>query len=203
MRTQRFAITAVMVVAGLVSGCQVDTHKDGNSDNVKVSTPFGGLQVKTNDAVALETIGLPQYPGAVLVKRDKDDGAADVNMNFGSFHLRVKAVGYRTDDSPDKVEAFYRDGLKRFGDVIACRDGHPIGIPVKTLDGLTCDDSSQGHVRVDNGPSKHSLELKAGSPQTQHIVEIDQDGSGTKFGLVALELPTKASLGSEDDDTRP
>jgi hypothetical protein len=75
-------------------------------------------------------------------------------------------------------------------------------MPGKTLDGLTCDDSNQGHVHVDNGPSRHSLELKAGSPQTQHIVEIDPGGNGTKFGLVALELPTKGSLGREDDDTR-
>jgi hypothetical protein len=138
----------------------------------------------------------------VLVKKDKDDDAADVNMNFGSFHLRVKAVGYRTGDSPGKVEAFYRDGLKRYGDVIACRDGQPVGTPVKTLAGLTCDDKKQNHITVDDDSGKHSLELKAGSQQTQHIVEIDPDGSGTKFGLVALELPAKSSLGSEGDDTR-
>ena len=192
---------ATVAVAALLAGCQVDTHKDG--DNVKVSTPFGGLQVKTNDAVSLETIGLPPYPGAVPVKKDRgNDDAADVNMNFGSFHLRVKAVNYRTGDSPGRVEAFYRDGLKRYGDVIKCRDGQPVGTPVKTLDGLTCEDKNHNHVTVDDDGGKHSLELKAGSQQTQHIVEIDPDGSGTKFGLVALDLPGKMSSGSEDDDTR-
>jgi hypothetical protein len=197
-----FAVAAVAAAAGLIAGCQVDTHKDGDSDNVKVSTPFGGVQVKTNDSVQVETIGLPLYPGAVLVKKDKDNDAADVNMSFGSFHLRVKAVGYRTDDSPDKVEAFYRDGLKRYGDVVKCRDGQAIGTPVKTLAGLTCDDKKQNHITVNDESGKHSLELKAGSQQTQHIVEIDPDGSGTKFGLVALDLPGKISSGSEDDDTR-
>jgi hypothetical protein len=33
-------------------------------------------------------------------------------------------------------------------------------------------------------------------------VEIDTDGSGTKFGLVALDLPGKMLNDSENDDTR-
>jgi hypothetical protein len=39
--------------------------------------------------------------------------------------------------------------------------------------------------------------LKAGSKLHQHIVAIDPDGSGTKIGLVALDLPSH--LGIEDD----
>src|ERR1039457_2744119 len=119
MRTQRIAAwVAVAMATTLLAGCRVESDKHGDSDNVKISTPFGGMQVKTNDAVVVEDIGLPAYPAAQLVKKDKDNGSADVNMNFGSFHLRVKAASFRTDDSPDKVEAFYRNGMKRYGDVI-------------------------------------------------------------------------------------
>ena len=82
----------------LLAGCRVESDKHGDSDDVKIATPFGGMQVKTNDAVVVEGIGLPTYPGAQLVKKDKDDGSADVNMSFGSFQLRVKAVSYRTGD---------------------------------------------------------------------------------------------------------
>ena len=109
-------------------------------------------------------------------------------MNFGSFRLRVKAVSYRTDDAPDKVEAFYRGNLKQYGDVIACRNGSTVGQPAKTLDGLTCDTEVNQHVSVDDSTGKHGLELKTGSKLHQHIVEIDRDGSGTKFALVALDL---------------
>jgi hypothetical protein len=42
------------------------------------------------------------------------------------------------------------------------------------------------------------LELKAGSAQHQHLVEIDPEGSGTKFGVVALELPGKMFSGDDD-----
>ena len=154
------------------------------------------MQVKTNHAVVLEEIGLPAYPGAQLVKKDKDKGAADVDLNFGSFRLRVKAVGYRTDDSPDKVEAFYRSGMRRFGDVIACRDNLTVGSPARTLEGLTCDNEVKNHVTLSNHPGKGNLQLKAGSKQHQHIVEIEPDGGGTKIGLVALDLPGN---GSSDD----
>ena len=206
MRTKQGLRVAGVVVAGLavalLAGCRVESDKHGDSDNVKISTPFGGMQVKTNDAVAVEGIGLPTYPGAQLVKKDKDNGAADVNVNFGSFQMRVKAVSYRTDDSPNKVEAFYRKEMKRFGDVIACRDKHTVGNPVRTLEGLTCDNEVKNHISVDDKPSKGGLELKAGSQQHQHIVEIEAQGGGTKIGLVALDLPGKTSSDNGDNQDR-
>ena len=160
------------------------------------------MQVKTNDAVAVEGLGLPTYPGAQLVKKDKDNGAADVDMQFGSFQLRVKAVSYQTGDSPEKVEAFYRTGLKRFGDVIACRENRAVGTPVRTLEGLTCDNDKENNYTVDNHLGKGELELKAGSQQHQHIVEIEAQGGGTKIGLVALDLPGKTSSDDGDNQDR-
>ena len=160
MRTKRTrqiaAWTAIGLATTILAGCRMETNKNGDSDNVKISTPFGGVQVKTNDAVAVAGIGLPVYPGAQLVKKDKDNGAADVNMNFGSFQLRVKAVSYRTGDSPSKVEAFYRDGMKRFGDVIACRDNRVEGKPVRTLDGLTATTATGTTIRWMTGLTRAS-----------------------------------------------
>jgi len=206
MRTKQKMRVAGVVVAGLaaalLAGCRVQSDKHGDSDNVKISTPFGGMQVKTNDAAAVEGIGLPMYPGAQRVRKDKDDGSADVNMNFGSFQLRVKAVSYQTGDSPEKVEAFYRAGLKQFGDVIACRDNRVVGTPARTLEGLTCDNNNGNHISVDDKPSKGGLELKAGSQQHQHIVEIDAEGGGTKIGLVSLDLPGEATSQSGDEQNR-
>ena len=206
MRTKQGLRIAGVAAAGLaallLAGCRVESDKHGDSDNVKISTPFGGMQVKTNDAVVVEGLGLPTYPGAQLLKKDKDDGAADVNMNFGGFQLRVKAVSYRTGDSPEKVEAFYRAGLRRFGDVIACRDNRVVGSPARTQEGLTCDNNNGNHYSVDDKPDKGALELKAGSQQHQHIVEIDAQGSGTKIGLVALDLPGNSTSQSGDEQDR-
>ena len=191
-------LSSFALLAASLSGCHVETDKHGDSKDVNISTPFGGLNVKTNDADVLGNIGLPAYPGAQAVNNDNDHGSADVNMSFGGFQLRVKAASFRSSDSPDKVEAFYRNGLRRFGDVIACRDNKPEGAPARTSEGLTCDNQKGNHITVDDTPSKHQLELKAGSQQHQHIVSIDPDSGGTKFGLVALDLPGKDAEGVDD-----
>ena len=199
------ATQTLLVLAALgsvaVSGCRIDSHKDGDSDNVKIATPFGGMQVKTNDAAVLSGLGLPQYPGATLVKKDKDNGAADINMSFGSFQLRVKAVSYRTSDSPEKVQAFYSSALHRFGDVIECSNSKPVGGPSHTAEGLTCERDRQNHVSAHDESSKE-LELKAGSPQHQHIVSIEHEGEGTKFGLVALDLPGHLTTNDKEESSQ-
>jgi hypothetical protein len=200
MRIVGFAVVGMTVA--LLVGCEVDTHKHGDGEDVKIATPFGGMRVKTDGADVLSNIGLPAYPGAQMVRKEKDNGSADVNMSFGGFQMRVTAMSYRTEDSPEKVEAFYRDGLRRFGDVIACRDDRPVGTPTKTLQGLTCDEGKDRHITVENHPAKGEFTLEAGSPQHRHLVSIDADGGGTKFGLVALDLPGKFYSDDGDDDGR-
>ena len=199
------AIT-ILVLTTALAGCTIDTHKQGDGDNVKIATPFGGLSVKTDDsAVALGT-GLPVYPGAQVVKKpgkdNKDNEAADINMSFGSFQLRVKAVSYRTSDSPDKVLAFYRKGLNRFGAFIQCANHEPVGTPTHTPDGLDCSDENENNRAKFKANTDFSgkIELKAGSKQHQHIVAIDPDGNGTKIGLVALDLPGHFTFGDKDAD---
>jgi hypothetical protein len=198
MRARQAVATVVALGAMMMTGCRIDTNKDGDKDNVKIATPFGGLQVKTDDAAVQEGMGLPVYPGAERVKKhDKDSGSADVNLSFGSFQLRVKAASYRSTDSPDKLTAFYRQALGRYGDVIQCSHDKSVGEPTRTSEGLTCDNNKDKHVNV-NEDLSGKMELKAGSKQHQHIVSIDPDGSGTKFGLVALDLPGHMSAGDGD-----
>ena len=200
---------AGVALAGLIAmtaGCRVDEHKTGSgNDNVDISTPFGGMSVKTDpDAVAGQT-GIDLYPGAQIVTKDKtkthdhDSGAADINFSFGKFTLKVKAASYRTPDSPELVKAFYKKALAKYGTVIECQNDQPVGRPDVTADGLTCEHDKNNHVHVDDDESG-KLELKTGSKLHQHIVAIDPEGSGTKFGLVALDLP--GNLDSDDDSDK-
>lgn len=208
-RTTPAALLGSLLVLGLgvsLVGCTVDSHKQGDGDNVKIATPFGGISVKTDyNAVEVST-GLPTYPGAEIVtKRDHDghsSGAADINMSFGSFQLRVKAISYRTPDSPDKVLAFYRKNLGRFGTVIQCSDHQPVGTPTHTPEGLDCsDDHGDNKIKAKMNESfSDKTELKAGSKLHQHIVAIDPEGTGTKFGLVVLDLPGHLPFGDQDSD---
>ncbi|HEV2619744.1 MAG TPA: hypothetical protein VGU23_07380 [Acidobacteriaceae bacterium] len=188
----------LVAAAALLAGCHVETAKNGDGKDVSITTPFGGVQVKTG-ADVMAAIGLPAYPGAVPVKNDdgNKDGSANVSVSFGGYHVGVQAASFQTGDAADKVEAFYRKGLARYGDVIACRNHVAVGAPAQTAEGLTCDDDHHGHVSVDAAASKRELELKAGSEQRQHVVTIHADGAGAKFELVALDLP-----GDRDGDEK-
>ena len=122
-----------------VAGCRVHVDKDANGQekNVQVDTPFGGVHVNT-DQISAADLGLPVYPGAEIVKDKDHEKSADVNMGFGEWTLRVRAVNYATVDSQDKVTAFYKKALGRYGDVITCQGNAPVGTPIATSEGLTC-----------------------------------------------------------------
>jgi hypothetical protein len=98
------------------------------------------------------------------------------------------------------VLAFYKKGLARFGTVIECNGHKAVGTPTQTPDGLDCsDDGEHGkNIYIDNDMSG-KMELKAGSKLHQHIVSIDPQTPGTKFALVALDLPGKLDFGHKDD----
>ncbi len=185
------------MAALLLSGCHIESHKNGKNDDVNIGTPFGSMQVKTNDKASTAGIGLTQYPGSVPANDDGNNDSADVNMSFGSFHLGVKAAGFQTPDSTDKVLAFYKNDLKRYGDIIQCQGKHSVGKPDRTSQGLTCDENSgahHGNIEVGSG-----MELRTGSPQRQHIVAIESRDGGTKIGLVALDLPSQLHSHGDKD----
>jgi hypothetical protein len=116
-----------------------------------------------------------------------------VHLGFGEWELRVRAVSYATPDKQDQVLAFYKKALGRYGDVITCQGNSPVGTPLKTSEGLTCDEDKSSKVQIDQGDyslGKGSLELKAGSKRHQHIVGFESPKDGqTRFAMVALDLP--------------
>ncbi len=182
------------LTAGL-AGCWIHVDKDanGHEKRVQVDTPFGGIHVNTDQTTAAD-LGLPAYPGAQIVRDDQSDKSADVNMGFGEWALHVKVVNYATPDNQDKVAAFYKKALGRYGDVITCQDNTPVGTPTRTSEGLTCaDDGHHNQVNVDAAGYKSGdggFQLRSGSERHQHIVGFEKCPSGqTRFALVALDLP--------------
>jgi hypothetical protein len=189
-----------LVIAGGISGCRVHVDKDSNGKEktVQVDTPFGGVHVNTDQITAAD-LGLPLYPGAELVRDDDKHKSADVHLGFGEWQLRVKAVSYGTGDGKDKVVAFYKKALGRYGDVITCNGNSAVGTPAATHEGLTCDDNEKnGKVQFDDHDFRQNFQLKAGSKRHQHIVGMEEPKNGkTRFVLVALDLP--ANLDMDDD----
>ncbi len=143
-------LVAGSVLAAGVAGCRIHVDKGANGEDkhVQIDMPFGGIHVNTDETTAAD-LGLPVYPGAEIAKDKDNDKSADVHMGFGEWELRVKVVNYTTPDSQDKVVAFYKKALTRYGDVIACQNKAPVGTPTTTSEGLTCADDSGAHVKVD------------------------------------------------------
>jgi hypothetical protein len=156
---------------------------------------FGlNLALHANSHASAADIGLPAYPGASLYRdpNHKDnESSADIGFTFGDFHFSVMAVGYVTSDSAERVLDFYRKPLSRYGEVLECDHGNPVGKLRITDTRLTCLDEHGGHVQVDGGANtSDDHELRAGTPHKFRVVGLDEPAAGkTHFALVYLELP--------------
>ena len=183
---------AALLLLALLAGCHISNH-NGKDNDVDLKSPFGSMHIKTNDNVDTASIGLSTYPGSTVWKDDDTDAknhdghSADINMSFGDFHLGVKATALRSSDSQDKILAFYRKDMARYGDVIECKGTTTIGTPTRTSQGLTCNsDSNHEHVHVSNGEEVDCV----GSDQHMHMVSVQAKDGAQKIGLVALDLPS-------------
>jgi len=146
------------------------------------------LALHANSNASAVKIGLPAYPGAAFYKDADNDSAADLGLTINEFHFSLLAANYVTSDSPEKVLSFYRKPLSRYGEVLECKQGSPVGALKVTRSGLTC-----GQAEGNGNPST-GHELRAGSPNQFRIVGIDDSHPGdTRFGLVYLELPKESS----------
>jgi hypothetical protein len=179
MRRSILALIPAIAVAGAVSAACVCFAQ--NSDF--------NLNVHANSHVTAKDIGLPVYPGATLFKdKDSDSSMADLGLVLNSFQFNLQAMSFVTTDAPKQVLEFYRSRLAKYGQVLECNHGKPVGPLTVTTSGLTCGDEKSGRMTVDGSDS--DVELRAGTPKQFRIVGIDGTEAGkTKFGLVALVLP--------------
>jgi hypothetical protein len=191
MRGTALGLSLLAVLLSGVTGCKVrvDKSSDGGEDNVKIATPFGGISVNKDQTSPAE-LGLPAYPGSVTDTAGDGNRSAKVDLGFGSWKLRVKAAHFSTTDTRDQVVNFYRKALSEYGGVIECAGDKPVGLPVTTGEGLSCDHSDGAHGSLPSTFDAGDLELKAGSPRHQHIVVLHGGStSATHFSLIALDLP--------------
>ncbi|MGA8529850.1 MAG: hypothetical protein WB622_09055 [Acidobacteriaceae bacterium] len=188
----RFLMPA-MVLGVLLStlGChvQVDKGKNGEDKTVRVDTPLGGLHVRSDQTSAAD-LGLPAYPGAHVAPDNEGDKSADVHLGFGQWQLRVQVVSYDTPDAKDKVIAFYKSAMGRFGDVIECQGNRPVGKVSMTSEGLSCQEETKGTVHVNGVNDDSGFTLRAGSRRHQHLFALKSSDEGTHFALIELQLPS-------------
>ena len=186
MVKNRFWLVCASAAVLLVSACSINVKKEKNGQDkqVDIRTPMGGIHVSKD--VSPEDVGVVIYPGATLrEKGNGEDKSANVNLSGFGYGLRVVALEYESKDAPEKVVAFYKDQLKRYGDVLVC---HTAGLNenagIKKHDG-------NSHELACEADSGHNVELKVGTQENQHIVAIEPSGSGSNFSLVYVRTHGK------------
>lgn len=175
----RFTVP-ILAFAALMSGGVSASMAQGTNLNI---------ELHANENVNATTMGLPIYPNARPYQEAKSDSAVDMGLSFGSFHFRLMATKYITNDSPDQVLDFYRKPLARYGDVLECEHGLAVGSVKVARSGLTCSDSQGHHAHLDATERSHR-ELRSGTPTLYRIVAIDTSHTdATHFAIVQLEVP--------------
>lgn len=129
-------------------------------------------------------VGLPIYPGARPHKEKADDStSAKFGLWGGSLGLKLAVIKLESDDSAQKVAAFYKKALAKYGTVLDCgatpsqtteKDSH------KSSKQLTCEEDK---------PEPGNMTFKAGTKEKQHVVGIQPNGEGSLFELVYVESP--------------
>ena len=183
--TRNLTYFASVILLLFLAACSINVKKEKNGEDkqVDINTLVGGIHV--SKGVNPEEVGIPIYPGAKLKEKDSgDDKNANVNISGFGFGLKVVALEYESNDAPDKVVAFYKDQLKKFGNVIVC---HTSSLHVNT--GVKKSDGS--HELTCEGDSGHDIELKVGTKENQHIVAVEPSGSGASFSLVYVRTHGK------------
>jgi hypothetical protein len=141
-----------------------------SSQGVEITTSKGSATVKSE--ADLKEIGLPVYPGSRLRQDSKESAQTTLGFWISDKGFRLVAVKYESSDGPEKILAYYRKALGRFGTVLRCPGG------TTTPSGLTC---------KDHETKKGEVDLMAGSTEKRRIVGVEPaPHGGTRFELVYL-----------------
>jgi len=184
-KTSLLICFAIALLFSMACSINVKKEKNGQEKQVDINSLVGGIHVSKN--ANPEDVGIPVYPGARLrEKEDGNDKSANVNISGFGFQLKVVALEYESGDSSEKVVAYYRDQLKKYGNVLQCHTSSlHVGRDAKKHHG---DDSSELTCEGDSGSD---TELKVGTRDNQHIVAVEPTGNGSNFSLVYVRTHGK------------
>ncbi|HET9408464.1 MAG TPA: hypothetical protein VFO39_14580 [Candidatus Sulfotelmatobacter sp.] len=185
-------LSAAMMIAlsGVLAAQTPGTGSDEKTLDVQTSS--GGLHVGTDGNAS--KAGVPLYPGARPKKEDHNNNA----LNFGLFTeaLGVKLVvaKYSSEDAPERIIAFYREKLKRYGHVLECHT-HEHGGDVRA-DNDDKDDTDDAKLKCEGDNTGPVTELKVGTSMNQHVVAIEpgEQDKGSSFAIVYVHARKESDI---------
>jgi len=177
-RALRAALFVVVLLAALPLAAQ--DQKDSNAQQSSSDNDSIGFNLGKN--ASAKDVGLPIYPGARRHVDDANDSSAlNLGLWGGSAGFKLFVLKMESTDAPEKVAAFYRKALAKYGTVLDCSNPSAATSSGddKSSKKLTCDDEK---------PKPNEISLKAGTKEKQHAVGIEPNSTtGTTFQLVYVE----------------
>ncbi|HEY2459312.1 MAG TPA: hypothetical protein VGI16_00820 [Candidatus Acidoferrum sp.] len=176
MRKHRRVMVALGMAIGLAGFAGAMWGQSGDSGKNQKSA---GIVISA-EATAKE-VGLPLYPGAKPHKDEGEDSpAAQLGIWGGAFGVKLVELKLESGDAPEKVAAFYRKALSKYGQVLNC------GAPEARRE-----HKEQSESKIlecgDDKPDAGGMLFKAGTKEKQHIVGVKPNGSGSLIELLYLE----------------
>jgi hypothetical protein len=181
IRLTRYAALLALLLATALPLAAQDQKDSQKSDNDKNNDSIG---FNLGQNASAKDVGLPLYPGSHRHKDDSDDSPA-LNMGLwgGSSGFKLFVIKMETPDAPEKVAAFYRKVLAKYGTVLDCsnpqtsNNASPAESNKKSK-ALTCEDEK---------PKPNEISLKSGTKSKEHAVGIQPNGTATLYQLVYVE----------------
>jgi hypothetical protein len=173
MRSIRYpGLLMSSLITMTLAGCSVEVsgRDDTGKATVDISTPAGGVSVRTDEPA--ET-GLPVYPGATILRERGEPESANVDVSAFGVGVKVAAGKFESADGSDKVLAFYRDAMRSYGPVTECE-----GEVDFEDDRAVCKPSS----------GRRERQLVVGREGDQRIVVVKPRGDGSEISMVHVRV---------------
>ncbi len=185
-------LTGIVSAFACLPACTVNVKKEANGQDkqVDINTLLGGVHVSKQ--VDVSDTGLDVYPGARLREKDSDgsDKSANVNISAFGYGIKVVALEYESSDAPARVMSFYKDQLKKYGNVLECHSSGHFNVNMNMGPHGSGSHNSSNELTC-KGNTGDNIELKVGKGDDQHIVAVEPQGKGTRFSLVYVRTHGK------------
>jgi hypothetical protein len=180
------ALAALVIATGaIIASCApIHARADEPARAERTETRSKGFSAHFNMTtnVSDQSVMLPVYPGAVRVqKAGEDESAVDLSFGFGNFGFKLNVVTMKSEDSPEKIAAFYRRSLAAYGEVLDC--------------GLAKSDPERKRIeketRLDCKSAKAAdgqFLYRVGKKNSERVVSIKPHAKGSEFNLISVSL---------------
>ncbi len=189
VRASRKGLRALLRTMALAAACGmvcftsllVAQEKPGKESGHKENQ---GAGIYFNAEASAKDVGLPIYPGARPHKdKDSENPSAKFGLWESSFAFKLAVVKLASNDPPQRIAAFYKKALAKYGTVLDC------GAASSQTSEKDESEYSKKLTCEDDKPKPGEMLFKAGTKEKQHVVGIEPNGTGSVFQLVYVESP--------------